>query len=227
MSITSDVSITDLINSIGVLLGVPTAIWGIFKLFKRDKEKEAQIAALNDIAISQNAMIGKMSEQIEELSKQTQQFEYHSILYKETNDLMREQLALQNKIFVTDLEFKNKSEELRSKERKLTIRPFFKVQGGSSFSGTVTIHMVNFGNQAKIIEIRETGFAHISRVSPIPNTFLDNQAKYDFVARYKEDKFNLDYSGELVYSDQDGNQYKQKFSGRGSVAKLEQPEEIT
>jgi len=61
----SDLPITDWIQAIGIFLGFPAALWGIIKLFKKDKERQIEISSLASLAESQAKMIQMISEQIE------------------------------------------------------------------------------------------------------------------------------------------------------------------
>jgi uncharacterized coiled-coil protein SlyX len=60
--------ITDWINSIAALIGIPIVVWGIIKLFIKDKNQERKLSSLEKLAVSQDEMIKKMTEQISELS---------------------------------------------------------------------------------------------------------------------------------------------------------------
>jgi hypothetical protein len=48
-----------------MILGIPVALWGIIKLFKKDKERQEEIKSLASLAGSQAKMIEKISEQVE------------------------------------------------------------------------------------------------------------------------------------------------------------------
>lgn len=61
----SDIPITDWIQAIGMILGFPAALWGIFKLFKKDIERQNEIDSLTSLAQSHAHMIEKITEQID------------------------------------------------------------------------------------------------------------------------------------------------------------------
>lgn len=121
-------SITDWVQAIGVLLGVPFAVWSIIKLFLKDKQKEHELTTLKDIAKSQNSLIGRINEQIDELKKQTQQFTYQSYHLNEANQILREQIKIQTEAFLHDKNYKKKSLELEKLKRKSEIKPFFQIK---------------------------------------------------------------------------------------------------
>ena len=54
--------ITDWINSIAALIGIPIVVWGIIKLFIKDKNQERKLSSLEKLAVSQDEMIKKMKE---------------------------------------------------------------------------------------------------------------------------------------------------------------------
>ena len=61
----SDLPITDWIQAIGIFLGFPAALWGMIKLFKKDKERQIEISSLASLAESQTKITEKISEQID------------------------------------------------------------------------------------------------------------------------------------------------------------------
>jgi len=227
MDITYTVTITDLIQAIGVGLGFPAAIWGIFKLFTKDKYKEKQIKSLEDIAISQNSVIGKMKEQIEELSKQTVQFEYQSVLFKEGNDLLKEQIEIQTDALLNDKDHKTAYLELEKKKRKSEIRPFLKPRGGSSGGVGFEKRYINFGSRAYFEGIEEIETSNIS-ITPKSKEerIIEQNEEYTFQAQAKGEYFgnNVPFELNLLYYDEDKNKYKQNIKGLGLSAKIETPE---
>ncbi len=61
----SSIPITDWIQAIATAIGIPAAIVGFYNLFKKDKNRQAEITSLASLASSQATMIEKISEQIE------------------------------------------------------------------------------------------------------------------------------------------------------------------
>jgi hypothetical protein len=49
----------DWINALSSALGIPIIIWGIIKIFKKDKDQERKLNSLEDLAISQDEIIKK------------------------------------------------------------------------------------------------------------------------------------------------------------------------
>lgn len=229
LDINYEVSITDLVQTIGVCMAFPTAAWGIVKLFKKDKDKAEQLSALNDIAISQNSMIGAMKEQITELSNQTAQFEYQSFLFKESNDLLKQQIDIQTKALLNDKDYKDKYLQLEQKKRKSEILPFFRINGGYAGGSSFSLPLINLGERAyfKGVEEIDTNKININRQSVVEKVIGKNEF-FTFQANSNDRAiigFKVPFEINLLFSDEDGNQYKQKIKGSGSLAKIETPVE--
>lgn len=228
MDITYTVSITDLIQAIGVGLAFPTAIWGIFKLFVKDKEKEKQINSLEDIAISQNSAIGKMKEQIVELSKQTSQFEYQSMLFKEGNDLLKEQIKIQTDALLNDKDHKAAYLELEQKKRKSEIRPFLKQETQLASGQELKLSFINFGERAYFEGIEEIDTHNIIiMLRSKDERIIEKNSSYEFQAK-AGGKFNgndVPFEVNLLFYDEDKNKYRQNIKGLGLRADIGTPEE--
>jgi hypothetical protein len=226
MEITYAVSITDLIQAIGVGLGFPTAVWGIIKLFIKDQDKARQLKSLEDIAISQNSAIGKMTEQIAELSKQTAQFEYQSLLFKEGNELLKDQIKIQTDALLNDKDHKAAYLDLERKKRISEIRPFFKPTGGHSGGQGFNLPFVNFGGRAYFEGIEEVD---VSKITIMPQCkkerVIEQNDNYEFQAIANENFLGHDVPFEvnLLYYDDDNNKYKQNIKGLGLRANIETP----
>jgi hypothetical protein len=227
MHITYTVTITDLIQAIGVGLGFPTAVWGIFKLFIKDQDKARQLKALEDISISQNSAIGKMTEQITELSKQTAQFEYQSLLFKEGNELLKDQIKIQTDALLNDKDHKAAYLDLERKKRKSEIRPFFKsTTGGHSAGQDFSLAFVNFGRRAYFEGIEEID---VSKITIMPQCInervIEKNDIYEFQAKANGSFHGHDVPFEvnLLFCDDDKNKYKQNIKGSGLRHNIETP----
>jgi hypothetical protein len=78
-------SITDWISAVTSILGIPIYIWGIIKIFKKDKAQVRKLNALEDLAHTQNEVAIRITEEINELAKQTSEYQYQSSLMEESN----------------------------------------------------------------------------------------------------------------------------------------------
>ena len=227
MDVTYTVSITDIIQAIGVGIGFPAAVWGIFQLFRKDKDKERQLLSLKDIAISQNAIIGKMTEQIEQLALQTAQLEYQSSIFKEANDLLQGQIKLQTEALLHDKKYKARYLELEGNKRKSEIRPFLK-PGRKNASGKVfSIFFTNLGERAFFTGIQEVDISNIS-VKPFSRSerVIEKGEAYEFQAVSISETFSgrdVPFEVNILFDDEDGNHYHQNLKGCGLRATTETP----
>lgn len=222
MNISFNVTITDLIQAIGMAVSIPAAIFGFFKLFSKDKEKEIQLDALRTIATSQNS-------QIKELSKQTAQFEYQSELLRESNDFLKEQIQIQQDKLFSDKDYKEKNLLLQDRERKSKIRPYFKRQGISG-GKHITLPLLNVGQRAFIDGINKINVTDVIIQELASNEIvIEHGNMINIILRalpphsnFQNTKFEID----LLYHDEDNNKYKQKLTGQGYEYNLGIPDEI-
>jgi hypothetical protein len=217
MTITYDFSITDLIQAIGVGVGFPLAIWSIIKLFLKDKDKATQLKALTDIASSQETSLIKMQDQVDQLSSQTHEFQYQSSLFKESNELLKEQIDIQTAALLSDQDHKEKFMALETKKRKANIRPFFKPSGGSSSPGVITVPLINYGERAYFQKIEEIETSQVQIVPQRGGTLvIENNMKLEFKLRVTSpdnNSRNAAYKFNIIYKDDDDTLYKQEIKG--------------
>lgn len=88
-------SCTDWIRAIAAMLGIPVAIFGIIRLFKKDEERERQISSLEKLATTQNKTLTKFENQILELQRHTIEFGKQSISMVEQNSLLAKSLKIE------------------------------------------------------------------------------------------------------------------------------------
>jgi hypothetical protein len=211
--------ITDWISSIAALLGIPIVIWGIIKLFIKDKNQERKLSSLEKLAVSQDEMIKKMTEQISELSKQTSEYQFQSELMKESNNLISKQIELQNDIFLHNKGIEEKKLEIQEIKRLSDIKPHFINNGGGSNSSSILINLKNKGNTARCLILNKIRGEFINFERLNPEAEIDNGKNIEIKAnitpsgRY-QDNGQRDYQIELLYEDIDGNKYKQKIENR-------------
>ncbi len=222
-------SITDWISSIGTLIGIPTAAWGIIKLFRKNKEQERKLNSLESLATAQNEVVLKMGEQIEELSRQTSEFQYQTELMKEANEITRLSLEIQNKNYLKSAETEAQKLELQKIERLSAIKPHFTFSGGSSNPSGFTVRLLNKGNTAKEISLKLIGNEFISFRQIDPTKEFDKNEKLEINGNANPEKtyFNsnqVPFELELTFSDIDGNKYQQILSRKQNSYKVSNPE---
>ena len=228
----SEPLITDWINSIAALIGVPLIMWGIIKLFIKDKAQERKLSSMEKLAISQNEMVNKMNEQIQELSKQTAEFQRQSVLMQDSNELISKQVELQNDIFLHEKGTEEKNAELQKKRRLNDIKPYFVNNGGTSSSTNVSINLKNKGNTAINLDLKKVqgDFIHFGKLDSEKE--IDSGLNIEIKGNIAPAGRNLDnatrnYILELYFKDIDGNKYKQVITGQKvSKPELIQPENL-
>lgn len=211
--------VTDWINSIAALIGVPFVIWGIIKLFIKDKNQERKLSSLEKLAVSQDEMIKKMTEQIYELSKQTSEYQFQSELMKESNTLISKQFELQNDIFFHNKGIEEKKLELERIKRLSEIKPHFINNGGSSNSSNISISLKNKGNTARNLILNKVRGEFLFFEKLNSEIEIDNGQNIEIKGNIassgrNQDNGSRDYELELKYEDIDGKQYKQKIENR-------------
>ena len=211
--------ITDWINSIASLVGVPIVLGGIYKLFIKDKNQERKLSSLEKLAVSQDDMIKKMTEQINELSKQTSEYQYQSELMQESNGLIGKQIDLQNDIFLHNKGVEDKKLEIQKIKRLSEIKPHFINNGGGSNSSNISITLKNKGKTAKNISLKKIHGEFINFQKLNSEIEIDNGKNIEIKGNItpsgrNQNNGNRVYEIELTYENVDGNKYKQKIENR-------------
>jgi hypothetical protein len=205
-------SITDWINAIAALLGIPALLFGIGRLFIKDKEKQRQLNSLDSLANSQ-------TRSIEELTKQTSEFQYHSELMKESNELLAKQIELQNEIFLHQQVTAEQKLELESRKRKSEIKPYFIFEGASSDPNGFNIRLLNKGKTAKQVYLEQIDDKQ-AQIRQLDNKKeYEQNTKLEIIGSADSSKTSLNsnqvsFDLILFYTDIDGNRYKQQVTRR-------------
>lgn len=221
-------NITDWISSIGTLIGIPTAAWGIIKLFRKNKEQERKINSLESLANAQNDVVLKMNEQVEELSRQTSEFQYQSELMKEFNEMTRLSFEIQNKNYLKTAETEAEKLELQKLERFSAIKPHFIFSGGKSNPTGFSVSLLNKGYTAKNLSIKQIGneFATFRQIDNSKEFDKNDKLVIDGNANSSKTHFNsnqVPFEIEISFSDIDGNNYQQVLSRRNNSYKISYP----
>lgn len=222
--------ITDWINSFAALLGVPLVVWGIVQLFLKNKSQDRKLTSLENLAKSQNDVVLKMSEQIQELSMQTSEFQFQSELMKESNLLIQKQIELQNDMYLHSKISEEKKYELQRIERISKIKPHFVFSGSNSSPSGFTVKLLNKGQTARKLSLQQID-NEFAKFSPIDeNKEYDNNQKIEISGYADSSKtfYNsnqVPFSIELFFEDIDGNKYKQRVTKDGNY-RITAPEQI-
>jgi hypothetical protein len=207
-------SITDWIQALGVLIGIPVAIWSIISLFRKDKEKEKQLNSLNNIASSQNNVVLKLSEQVEQLTIQSSHFQYQNSLMIEANDIMRKQLELQFEIFNHGKGAEAKRAEIERSKRISEIKPYFISSTSQASPEIFKLNLENKGGDAKSLRIIEletkfVWFQQLPKDFNIEKFGVFNISGGPDANNTYYNAHNVTFEINLEFEDIDGNSYYQ------------------
>lgn len=196
--------LTDWAQGIAAFIAVPAAIITFFKLIRRDKDQQLQIEALTEIML--------------ETQKQTQQFEYQTILMRESNEILKEQLTIISSSLKQDNNFKEALYELENRKRKSEIKPYF-IYAGSVGMGSLGSYEIKLKN--------------IGKTAYLKNIIVFEDCLIDFYKQFDEDKMvnqneeikvsgtirnneysvnNVDFKFRLEFVDIENNLYGQSIS---------------
>lgn len=212
--------ITDWLQAIAAAIAVPAAIITFIRLLKKDKEKAVQIKTLSEMML--------------ESQKQTQEFEYQTLLMKESNEIFKEQLTIIASSLKQDKDIKSNMLELEKRKRKLEIRPRFIFSGALS-QGSTGYHEVKLKNIG--------GTAYLSRIVAPENpdvklsTYIEEgkmiQSNQEIIVQGQSTNDTVPvslagYELNLIFSDADSNFYQQKIVRQpgGKTYKIDNPLEF-
>ncbi|MGD1894373.1 MAG: hypothetical protein ACFB15_27715 [Cyclobacteriaceae bacterium] len=216
--------ITDWISSIGTLLGIPTVIYGIFRLFVKNKDQEKKLNALESLAQSQAL-------QIQELARQTSEYQYHSELMRESNEIFKDQVNIQNQVFLHNRVTDKQIIELQKKERRLSIKPHFVSAGMFSNVDKFDIHLKNKGKTAKNLRLEQIG-EELARIRKLDSTKeYDQNQKLEFSGRSDSTRTELNskqvpFNIIIHFEDIDGNRYEQRLTRQQHKIDISEPKLI-
>ncbi len=89
------ITITDWIKAIGVLLGIPVAVWGIISLFRKDKKHGEKLNRLEMLVATQEGINQSLTEQLGELKAQTEILHNRNLYQIDHNKMTERQLDLE------------------------------------------------------------------------------------------------------------------------------------
>jgi len=222
--------VTDWIQAIGILIGVPLTILSIFRLFRENREKNEKLRVLEDISISHNAMLGKMKEQISELQNQTDTFIIHNQLVKESNLLHQQQVEILKESIESGQIQSEKYLQSLDKTRKADFKPYFRKAGGLSTSERIRMEIRNVGEKAVMDEPEVMENPHVwVKYQYQANALFENNkiAVIEISTKNRENAFrdnNVEFK--IYYSNAHGDKYYQQVKFKGSQYTLEPPVDL-
>ena len=199
--------IFQIIGAIGSL-----ATFGAFIfLFRRDKDKQAQIDKLTGIASILESQNETIKEQNDLIAQQVDIFRNTTVLKGENGDAM-EQLR-----------------EIEEKKLKLSVQPNLWLNGGGykGYDGELHIDINNKGEEAKLIDFKLHSDDIILHSLSLPYDLDKGQRRYIF-GRQKGEKHikDCEYEIDVIYEDKLENRYLTKIKGQGAKAKIVETKEI-
>jgi hypothetical protein len=193
-------NITDWMQGLGTILGVPAAIAAFILLFIKDKQKQQQIDKLTELILEHS---------------------YQTELMRESNELFKEQLLIQSEVLINDKNYKDLMKELEIKKSKSKYRPHFVFEKGESTSNELKLLIRNSGERASklkfnVAEVEELRITTPGGISISKNGIFVLTGDY----RGKENLHKIDKLIEIIYEDSIGTKYKQIFKARGSYVEI-------
>lgn len=211
------------IMAFAALWGVAEIVRGYFKLKKQERESQQKLEYFD--------------RQLNELKRQTTQFEYQTKLMNENNKIMEHGIDNLTKILLSGLDSEEKKAEIEEqklaieeKKRMSEIQPFFEFENGVThpqISG-FTITLRNDGGTAINLRLECENDKDIV-VFPLElNMRKKNKQKFEIKGRAKGKKNVNAATGEikLEYEDIEGNPYKQIITKQGHAYRVGIPEAV-
>ncbi len=196
----------NLINSIGAL-----GTFGAFLLlFRKDKDKQKQIAKLTSIALVLDSQNDNLRKQNELIAQQVDIFR-NTILLKQQDSLSMQKL-----------------QEIEEKKLKLSVAPILWLNGANTRQNTeLQIDLNNKGERAILDDfILKDGEIQIHSKS-VPFDLEKGERRYIFARAVGDNPINkCEYEIEVLYHDNLNNNFSLIIKGKGEYAKIKSNNEI-
>lgn len=206
-----DSSTLNLIFQIFGAIGSLATFGAFIFLFRRDKDKQAQIDKLTGIATILEAQNETMKQQNDLIAQQVEIFRNTSIL-KGQDDSALAQLR-----------------EIEEKKLKLSVKPNLWLNGAGykGYEGELTIDLNNKGEEAKLLEFNLKSDDIVLHSLSLPYDLEKGQMRYIF-GRQKGNKHiqYCEYEIDVIYKDRLDNKYLTKIKGTGANAKIVETTEL-
>lgn len=214
MSIIYQASITDWIQAIGVLLAVPATIWGIFKLFKKNKEHDQTIGALEQIVKEQNDVVKQLKEHVHYMDKQSEHHQYLASLMLDSNKLLEKQFELQTNAFYHNKDIEKQKIEIERQKRMYAIKPYFITHTSGSDGSSVFLNLINNGADALNVGMKVVKAENIYFNSLNTNLRIEKDNRIEIKGRVSAHDVSTNvrhaaFTIKLIFSDVDQNEYYQ------------------
>ena len=189
------------IEGIAAIIAILGGVAGFVTLFIKDRTKQRQIDELTKLA-------GEAEKQTFEMQR--------------SNRIMQAQLDNQEKIMLDDLEYKKRDEMRELSKRREMIKPVLKKHGTSTGAGNhAHIGLKNFGGNAAEISY-ENNLPTLSISIPLKK--IDHSDEFKLSISDDTGDVRPKYDFNIIMTDIDGNQYKQRIHGQDLKCQIEDPE---
>lgn len=214
MSVVYQSSITDWIQAMGMLLGVPATIWGVFKLFKKNKEHEQTISALEQIVKEQNDVVKQLKEHVHYMDKQSEHHKYLASLMLDSNKLLEKQFELQTDALFHNKDVEQQKIDIEKQKRINAIKPHFITDTSGSGVNDFFFNLINKGADALNVRMEVVKAENINCNSLSPNLRIEKGNIVEIKGRISAQAQHLNgrnapFTIKLIFSDIDQNDYYQ------------------
>ncbi len=206
-------TITDWITAIAALFGIGPIVWGLVKLFLKDKEKEERLKFFQ--------------EQVDELKRQTSEYQYQSTLMRAANDLLEKQINLQTDIYLKTQDVETKKLEIEKIKRISDTKPHFVFQTAISSPDVFKLKLRNNGATADNIRIESS--TDFIKMYPIKTNLRADKGEVIEINGYADRTQTFFNSSQvtgqilIAYKDADGREYLQNISKSGTRHNIDPP----
>ena len=183
--------------AIGALWGVFEIIRGYFKLKRQQKENEQKMIYFN--------------EELNEIKKQTTQFEYQTIIMSENNQIIEAGIDNLVKIFGRTAEAEEMRVNIEKQRRLIEIRPFFMTSSEGSNPREFHFTLKNNGGTAQDFRIIDIS-ARTFKINPIDLKFPIERGNIIKIIGIPNSGQNANMvTGQILlgFTDVDNNPYQQ------------------
>lgn len=198
-------AIMELLFQIITALGSVATFGAFIMLFRKDKDKQAQISKLANIAATLENQAESLNKQNDLLAQQVDIFRNTSILKGQDDEAIK------------------KLREIEEQRLKLSVKPRIWSNGGfvKGFDGELEIDISNKGEVANLLEFNLVSEDIVLHNLHLPYELEKGHSRYIF-ARAKSNKQikNCEYQLDVFYEDSLNNKYCTTFKGKGAIAKI-------
>lgn len=204
---------TDIVVAIAAIIAVPGAIAGFIALFFRDKQKQEQI--------------NELSKQTQEFAEQTNELRIHSYEMEKSNRLLERQFNLFREFLGRSIDLQEQERRREELIRREEIQPFLRRdRGGIEINKVAKFPIRNFGGTALEFVVEnlssESSIVSHNATSRIEHDQIINLKIQNIQNRHQSASYNIRFT----FTDLDNNPYEQNLRGTGLNYNITDPIEV-